>query len=183
MPEPYELTASGDDDFRVFVLKTNFKEDRWIRAVDFKPGNRRVVHHVIAGIDASGKARELDAKDPGRAIAPSAALAPVFRSGGSCRSGRRGAGPVCPRRLGLHSAGRGRRLDPDPLPQDRGKPETDATAIGLYLSNKPLPKQVRTGFVFPNIPPEQMIDMAAKFLRDCQGRQAPELEEIFTMSW
>ena len=49
MPEPYELAAEGDDEFRVFVLKTDLPDDRWIRAVDFKPGNRKVVHHVIAG--------------------------------------------------------------------------------------------------------------------------------------
>ena len=46
MPEPYHLAATGSDDFRVFVLKTNFPEDRWIRAVDFHPGNRSVVHHI-----------------------------------------------------------------------------------------------------------------------------------------
>ena len=65
MPEPYKVAATGDDDFRVFVLKTNLPEDRWIRAVDFRPGNRSVVHHVIAGVDPSGRGRELDAADPG----------------------------------------------------------------------------------------------------------------------
>ena len=65
MPEPYPLAATGSDDFRVFVLKTNFPEDRWIRAVDFHPGNRSVVHHIIAGVDPSGRGRELDAADAG----------------------------------------------------------------------------------------------------------------------
>src|SRR5271155_4458164 len=32
MPEPYSVAPTGGDDFRVFVLKTNFAEDRWIRA-------------------------------------------------------------------------------------------------------------------------------------------------------
>src|SRR5580700_1109890 len=53
MPEPYQLAGTGSDDFRVFVLKTNFPEDRWI------------VHHIIAGVDPSGRGRELDAADPG----------------------------------------------------------------------------------------------------------------------
>ncbi|MGE3820846.1 MAG: ascorbate-dependent monooxygenase, partial [Isosphaeraceae bacterium] len=54
MPEPYELGPDGDDVFRVFVLKTDFPVDRWSRAVDCLPGNRRVVLHVFAAGDASG---------------------------------------------------------------------------------------------------------------------------------
>src|SRR4051812_28694331 len=64
MPEPYALEADGNDEFRVFVLGTDLPEDRWIRAVDFKPGNRKVVHHVLSAVDNSGAARVLDAKDP-----------------------------------------------------------------------------------------------------------------------
>ena len=47
-----------------------------------------------------------------------------------------------------------------------GKVETDATQVGLYLSDKPLPRQIRTGFVFPEISPDQGLKLAAKF----QGR-------------
>ncbi len=65
MAEPYTVSATGEDDFRVFVLKTNLPEDRWIRAVDFQPGNRTVVHHIIASVDTSRRGRALDAADPG----------------------------------------------------------------------------------------------------------------------
>ena len=43
-----------------------------------------------------------------------------------------------------------------------GKPETDATAVGLYLSPKPLPRQVHTGFVFPNLSIRQALAAQAK---------------------
>ena len=43
-----------------------------------------------------------------------------------------------------------------------GKPETDATAVGLYLSKKPLPRQVHTGFVFPNLSMRQALAAQAK---------------------
>ena len=43
-----------------------------------------------------------------------------------------------------------------------GKPETDATAVGLYLSKKPLPRQVHTGFVFPNLTMSQAMAAQAK---------------------
>src|SRR5262249_7380759 len=68
---PYQVAASGDDDFRVFVLPTGLTEDRQVVAIDFKRGNPRVVHHVVSFVDTSGKGRELDAADPG----------PGYRSG------------------------------------------------------------------------------------------------------
>ena len=43
-----------------------------------------------------------------------------------------------------------------------GKAETDATAVGLYLSKKPLPRQVHTGFVFPNLSVSQALAAQAK---------------------
>ena len=43
-----------------------------------------------------------------------------------------------------------------------GKPETDATAVGLYLSKKPLPREVHTGFVFPNLTMRQALAARAK---------------------
>jgi len=37
--EPYEIGASGTDEYRVFVIPSAPTEGRWISAVDFKPGN------------------------------------------------------------------------------------------------------------------------------------------------
>jgi Copper type II ascorbate-dependent monooxygenase, C-terminal domain len=178
MPEPYELSGSGEDDFRVFVLKTDFPNDRWIRAVDYKPGNRKVVHHVIAGIDASGKARELDAKDtaPGYHSVggfgdgvPLRGFLPIWTPGSRARYAPEGSGYVLP-------------AGADVLIQvhyhKSGKPETDATAIGLYLSAEPLPKQVRTGFVFPNLSPEELGKVMAKFQNSAKAGKRPELDEL-----
>lgn len=162
MPEPRELAAEGDDEFRVFVLPTDLPADRWIRAVDFRPGNRKVVHHVIAAIDASGRARELDAKDPGPGYeavggfgdgVPLRGFLPIWTPGSRPRYAAEGAGYILPRKadvlIQLHY-------------HKSGKPETDATSVGLYLSDKPLAKQVRTGFVFPEVSPLQGAKMAAK---------------------
>ena len=57
----YKLGAEGDDVYRNFVIKTDFKEPRWIRAIDVAPGNRKVVHHVIAFLDEGDRAKSLEA--------------------------------------------------------------------------------------------------------------------------
>jgi len=45
MGEDHVVTP-GEDAYDHFVVNTNFKEGKWIRAAEIKPGNRQVVHHV-----------------------------------------------------------------------------------------------------------------------------------------
>jgi hypothetical protein len=62
MPDAY-TPERGKDIYRCFVLPTGLDEDKFVSAVDILPGNRRVVHHVILYLDATGEAEKLDAKD------------------------------------------------------------------------------------------------------------------------
>jgi len=43
----YDVPAEGTDHFHDFFAKTEFPEDRWIRAMEVKPGDPSVVHHMI----------------------------------------------------------------------------------------------------------------------------------------
>ena len=152
------------------MLKTNFAEDRWIRAVDFHPGNRSVVHHIIAGVDPSGRGRELDAADPGPGYfdlggfgdgVPISAFLPIWTPGAKSRYTPDGTGYMLPK---------GADILIQVHYHKTGKAETDATAVGLYLSKKPLPRQVHTGFVFPNL-------SLTGTGRPGQGRGSPEKRE------
>jgi hypothetical protein len=64
MPEPYEVPVSGRDVYRNFVLPLNLADDVWVKAVDFRPSARTVVHHALFFLDPTGGARELDERDP-----------------------------------------------------------------------------------------------------------------------
>jgi len=55
MPEEYTLAAEGPDEYQYFTIPTNFKEDRWIQAAEARPGNNKVVHHIIAFIQPPRK--------------------------------------------------------------------------------------------------------------------------------
>ena len=48
MLEPFEVPVDGTVPYRYFSIPTNLSEDKWIKAVEIRPGDRRVVHHVIA---------------------------------------------------------------------------------------------------------------------------------------
>lgn len=45
---PFEVPATGDIDYQFFTVDPHLKEDLWISAVEFQPGNRSVVHHAAA---------------------------------------------------------------------------------------------------------------------------------------
>ena len=52
--DPHEVAAEGPDEFRDVPITTGFDEDRWIRAVEIKPGDRNVLHHFILWRAAEG---------------------------------------------------------------------------------------------------------------------------------
>jgi mono/diheme cytochrome c family protein len=47
MPVEYKVPADGFVEYEYFEIPTNFTEDKWVQAVEVRPGNRSVVHHVI----------------------------------------------------------------------------------------------------------------------------------------
>ncbi|PYP87407.1 MAG: thiol-disulfide isomerase [Blastocatellia bacterium AA13] len=50
MKEEHVVTPEGPDDYLYFALQTNFTEDKWVQSAEALPGNRKVVHHIIAFI-------------------------------------------------------------------------------------------------------------------------------------
>jgi hypothetical protein len=45
--EPINVPATGIVPYQVFVVDPGWKEDRWISAIELRPGNRSVVHHIL----------------------------------------------------------------------------------------------------------------------------------------
>src|SRR5687768_2205741 len=48
MPVEFDVPATGTIEYTYFVIPTTFTEDKWVQLAEVRPGNRRVVHHVIA---------------------------------------------------------------------------------------------------------------------------------------
>jgi hypothetical protein len=64
MDQAYDVPAKGPDVYRNFVVPMKLDRDRWVRAIEFRPSARAVVHHSLFFLDATGEARERDAEDP-----------------------------------------------------------------------------------------------------------------------
>ncbi len=50
MLEPFEVPADGTVPYSYVTVPTNLTQDTWISAYEFVPGDRRVLHHVIAQV-------------------------------------------------------------------------------------------------------------------------------------
>lgn len=65
MPYEHELGASGEDEYWNFVITPNITKPTWISAIDVAPGNKKIVHHVIAFLDKKGRGKKLATSDKG----------------------------------------------------------------------------------------------------------------------
>ena len=45
--KPYDVPATGVVDYQMFVVDPGWKEDKWISAIEPRPGNPAVVHHIL----------------------------------------------------------------------------------------------------------------------------------------
>ncbi len=69
MPAEYKVPESGTIEYTYFLVPTGFTEDKWVRMAEVRPGNRKVVHHVIAFVREPGSKWMKDAK-PGIPFVP-----------------------------------------------------------------------------------------------------------------
>jgi hypothetical protein len=60
LKEPYAIDAETNETVRYFVLPAGTSEDKWVTAIDFKPGARAVVRGAALFVDTEGTARALD---------------------------------------------------------------------------------------------------------------------------
>jgi len=60
----FEVPASGSDVYWNFVFRVPLEKTRWIKAIEIRPGERRLVHHANLIVDRSESARRQE-KSPG----------------------------------------------------------------------------------------------------------------------
>jgi Tfp pilus assembly protein PilF len=157
MREVYTVPADGADLFRTFVLSIPTTRPQYVRAIEFRPGNARVVHHANIGVDRTRSSRLLDERDPGPGydggMVPSATYPEGQLLGWTPGQAPHPAPP-----------GMSWRLDPGSdlvvqlHLQPIGKPAPLEVSAGLYFTERPptrTPIGLRLGSGTIDIPPGQ----------------------------
>lgn len=147
----YRLSADGEDVYRNFVVKTNFTEDRYISAVEVRPGNPAVVHHVIGYVDsvkqngAYGSDRLEAATQDGQPGYTSFG-GPGFVPSGMMGGWAPGNDPhFLPQGVGTFVP-KGSRIVVQVHYHKDGKPETDQTRLGVHFCKGTVQKAVAGGW-------------------------------------
>jgi hypothetical protein len=129
MPEAFDVPATGVVPYKYFTAKTNFTEDKWVRGVEIRPGNRAVVHHIILNMREAGSSgpamQGLGGTAPG--------LQPTFYPEGVARKVKAGSEIV----FQMHYT-------------PNGKAATDRSYVGLYFAKEP-PREVLMGRMILNV--------------------------------
>ncbi len=118
LPVEYEVPADVEDEYKYFNVPTNFTEDKWAEAVECRPGNFAVVHHIIA--------------TPIGGFAPG--LQPSVFDPGSGEARLIKAGTVVNVQMHYH--------------KEKGVTAKDRSMIGIRFAKGPIKKNVRTDGIF-----------------------------------
>ncbi len=60
MQNPFTVSNAGEEEFRYFHIPTGLQKDIMVEAIEFVPGNRKVVHHSRVMVDTSGRMAGLE---------------------------------------------------------------------------------------------------------------------------
>jgi Copper type II ascorbate-dependent monooxygenase, C-terminal domain len=132
----FPVPAMGVDLYRCFVIPTRLPNDVYVSAVEYRPGNPRVVHHLMAFIEIAGAGRKRDEAEPGPGYESySGAGVDIFGDLGGWAPGNEPA--HLPEGIG-RSLPRGADVILQVHYHPNGKSEVDRTKIGLYFSKKPV---------------------------------------------
>jgi Flp pilus assembly protein TadD len=166
MPASYTVRAEGADVFRTFVLPIPVDRRRYVRAIEFRPGNARVVHHANMGVDRTRSSRRLDEADvePGYAggMVPDAGYPPGYMLGWTPGQQARPSPDGMPWRLEPNSD-----MVVQLHMQPTGKPETLQASVAFYFTDTPpiaTPVGIRLGSQTIDIPAgEARHDVSDRF--------------------
>jgi hypothetical protein len=59
MPKPFTPPPDRDE-YRCYSIPASATQDLWVSAIDFRPGDRGTVHHIVPFLDTTGASAKLD---------------------------------------------------------------------------------------------------------------------------
>ena len=138
---PFDMPAGGTEIFWNFIMPVPIKTERWVRAIEVRPGNAKVFHHANVIIDRSGSAKRREKVAgigfPGMDLTTEET---TFDPDGHFLSWKPGSRPVVEPDGMAWRATPGMDLVLNVHLRPTGKPEVISPEIGLYFTDKPQTK-------------------------------------------
>jgi hypothetical protein len=180
MAKPYDVAPTGTVAYQYFTVPTNFTEDKWVQAIEVRPGTRSVVHHVLVF--------SREPNPPARTPAYSAILPKPLLAPAKADPDHPAPAPSTPQGPGTLIATtapgtNAMTFEPGFAMRVRagsnlvlqvhytanGKPATDLSSVGMIFAKEPPQQEMRNGAftnVFLKLPPganNQGVDSVIQF--------------------
>jgi hypothetical protein len=131
MPAPYTVPATGEVEYQNFTAPTNFTEDKWVQAIEVRPGARSVVHHILVFISGErpedAYTRVVPPQGPRRHSKMSGTLLATTAPGTNALTFEPGTAMLVPAgsslRFQIHYT-------------TNGKPTTDQSSVGIIFAKQ-----------------------------------------------
>jgi Flp pilus assembly protein TadD len=139
--QPFPLGAGGPEVFWNFIIPVSITATRWVKAIEIRPGNPRVIHHASVIIDRSRSARRQE-KIPGAGF-PGMDLTlaeTTFDPDSSFLAWKPGSIPAAEPDGMAWRADPGMDLVLNVHLRPSGKAEIVSPSIGLYFTDRPRTK-------------------------------------------
>jgi hypothetical protein len=133
MPVEYTVPAEGAVSYQYFTVPTNFKEDRYIQALEARAGNLSVVHHIVIYVREPQQTRRSKKLDLGEGLlgALSPGMTPFKAKPGTAKLIKAGSQLV----FQMHYT-------------PNGKETKDRSFVGLIFAKEPVEKVITTTAAF-----------------------------------
>lgn len=143
MEEPFTVPAGSRDVYRCFTIPIRLGPSwQFIRASEVRPGNRKIVHHVVTFLDVTGVSEELDRREPGPGY--TCFGGPGFDSVGGLGGWAPGSVPLeIPSRVAWGIPPGARLVMQVHYHNSGSTAETDQTSIGVHFASRPLDRELR----------------------------------------
>jgi peroxiredoxin len=143
----YVVGPRGRDEYRCYVLPTNFDEDKWVVGVEYKPGNPRAVHHIIGYLDGTTQAEKKDAADPAPGYRTNGAGPNILPSGSLAGWAPGNMPRMLPAGVGRRLR-KGERIVLETHYHRTGREEKDEGAeVALYFAKEPVKKMLQVHMI------------------------------------
>jgi len=157
LAQPFTLPPDGTDVFRIFVLPIPVDAQRYVRGIEFHPGNPKVVHHANIRVDATRASRDQDEADPAPGYTGLIMRSAVYPDGHFLGWTPGQVAPLAPSDLAWRLAPR-TDLVVEAHMQPSGKAEVVQPSVGFYFGDRPptrTPAMLRLGRQTIDIPAGQ----------------------------
>jgi hypothetical protein len=180
MAQGFKVPAEGTIEYQYFYLPTNFAEPKFVQAIEARPGDRSVVHHIIINYQAKPDMT----RTPVLKFKPEWQELPEPVPGANRPQRQRG---IPTRLIGTYAPGTNPqvfrpgtalRLEPGGVIElqmhytTSGKPVTDRTKVAMIFSKEPSPREVRPSAFWngslrlPAGSPDTSVPSEVEFLQD-----------------